>query len=175
MISTQQLRDDLDANTALLDQKLYSFTDEQYNTPRKDGGWSAGQIIAHLLKLEELICQVIDGEARAADKHYDEQVSIIKTVYENHDRKLTAGETILPDPEVRHWDKKAQLMKLNDHREKIKQILDTKPANEVCTSFRHHFFGEMTRYEWGYFIIYHCERHMHQIDVLDKELNVWDI
>lgn len=175
MISTLQLRDDLDANTALLDQKLYSFTDQQYNTPRKDGGWSAGQIVAHLLKLEELICQVIDGDTRAADKHYDEQVSIIKTVFENHDRKLTAGEPILPEPEVRHWDKKAQLMKLTDQREKIKQVLETKPANEVCTSFRHHFFGEMTRYEWGYFIIYHCERHLHQIDVLDKELNVWDI
>jgi uncharacterized damage-inducible protein DinB len=175
MISTLQLRNDLDASTALLDQKLYSFKSEQFDTPRKDGGWSAGQIVAHLLKLEGFIWQVLDGDARAADKHYDEQVSIIKTVYENHDRKLTASEPLQPDLTIEHWDKKNLLLKLTDLREKIKHVLETKPANEVCTSFRHHFFGEMTRYEWGYFIIYHCERHMAQIDVLDKELNIWDI
>ncbi len=175
MISTQQLRDDLDANTALLDQKLYSFTEEQYNTPRGDGGWSAGQIVAHLIRLEELILEVIKGQTRSGDRNYDEQVNAIKEIYQNYDRKLTAPEPLQPDHTILHWDKKQQLMKLGDIRGNIKAILEAKPANEVCTGYSHHLFGELTRYEWGYFIIYHCERHLHQIDGLDKELNVWDI
>ncbi|RYE24312.1 MAG: DinB family protein [Sphingobacteriales bacterium] len=175
MISTLQLRNDLDANTALLDQKLYSFTEEQYNTPRADGGWSAGQIVAHLLKLEQRVLEVINGETHAADKHYDEQVSVIESVYGNYDRKLEAGEPIKPDAGVTVWDKNNQLLKLTDLRNNIKQVLETKPANEVCVSYRHEMFGELTRYEWGYLVIYHCERHMHQIDGLDKQLNVWDI
>jgi hypothetical protein len=158
MIETEAVIADLQLSTSLLLKFFSSFDSEEFNKRAADGSWTPGEIAEHLLRLDIAINRILQGSSIAANRAADEKSANIKHVFLNLERKLQAPREIQPTDTIK--DPFSIIAKIRGERHKMIEMVETKDLSEICTSFSHHAFGEMTGLEWIYLSIYHAERHM---------------
>lgn len=158
MIETEAVIADLQLSTSLLLKFFSSFDSEDFNKKTTDGSWTPGEIAEHLLRLDIAINRILQGSSRVANRAADEKSATIKFVFLDLEKKLQAPKEILPSDTIK--DPFSILTKMRAERHKMIDMVQNKDLSEICTSFSHHAFGELTRLEWIYLSIYHAERHM---------------
>jgi len=149
---------DLQLSTSLLLKFFSSFDSEDFNKSAIDGSWTLGEIAEHLLRLDIAVNRILQGPGRATDRSADEKSAHIKHVLLDLERKLQSPREIQPTDTIK--DPFSIIAKIRAERHSMIELSQIKDLSEICTSFSHHVFGEMTRLEWIYFSIYHAERHM---------------
>ncbi|MBS1597362.1 MAG: DinB family protein [Bacteroidetes bacterium] len=158
MIETEAVIADLQLSTSLLLKFFSSFDSEDFNKQTTDGSWTPGEIAEHLLRLDIAINRILQGPSRSANRAADEKSANIKYVFLDLEKKLQAPREIFPSDTIK--DPFSIIGKIRSERHKMIEMVQTKDLSEICTSFSHHAFGELTRLEWVYLSIYHAERHM---------------
>lgn len=129
---------------------------------RTGNEWSAADCLDHLLILERLIGKVMEGKVTEAQRAPDEKTMTIRNVMLNHDKKLLAAPAISPHP-GNNKDAGALLTELLDNRNTMTGFLSGADEKLLCLDFEHRMLGTLTRLEWLYFIVYHNQRHLLQI------------
>lgn len=138
------------------------FPEEHFNIKPSSDSWSAAEIIQHIEKIEYLLNTILEGNKKPVEERKpDKKIEIIKTAFQNQDKKYTAYGPILPDSNSK--DKDVSIIKFEKNRIKLKEIVKSEDLTLVCQDFEHGVFGDLTIFEWIYFVIYHCERHGKQI------------
>jgi len=163
------LSKELEESTEELLKIIRHFPDENFNKRPEKGGWSAGEVVEHLIKVETGTLRMFSGESQKADRDPREKVKTIKEKMLNFENKMNAPAQIVPDEKSK--DKKRALNKLQDIRQSMLDIINTRDLAELLTGFEHPFFGLLTRTEWIYFNIYHGRRHAHQIKQLQRGMS----
>ena len=158
MIETEAVIADLQLSTSLLLKFFSSFDSEDFNKKTTDGSWTPGEIAEHLLRLDIAVNRILQGSSRVANRAADAKSANIKFVFLDLEKKLQAPKEILPSDTIK--DPFSILTKMRAERHKMIDMVQNKDLSEICTSFSHHAFGELTRLEWIYLSIYHAERHM---------------
>jgi hypothetical protein len=151
---------ELHSNTNSLLTLLENHSNEVLNL-RKENQWSVLDCVEHLFALESLLKKVIAGTTEKTERDPEEKVELIKQVFRNHERKLNAPAPIAPGNQDK--DKASLLLSFSQNRNELAQILDKEDVTRTCLDFSHHFFKQLTRYEWANFILYHSERHQDQV------------
>jgi uncharacterized damage-inducible protein DinB len=159
----------LDENTSELAELVAQFPDTGFNQKPNEESWSAAEVIEHLFRTEFGTGRVLTGETKITkDRDSDAVLAKIKKVALNRDDKLTASGPILPTGGEK--SKKELLGKFRQNREKVKELMTGLDLDELCLAFEHPIFGTLTRREWLEFNMMHTQRHMAQIEQIQKAI-----
>lgn len=162
MIDTSALLETLDASTIVLTESISIFPEDLFSVKPTPDSWSAQEVVEHVLIVDGAISRLLVGEIEEGHgRNPLEKVDNIRSAFLNFERKFSASEAIFPRGKQKMKD--AWIESLKGMRENIHSHLEELDLSSICKGFKHWHFGEMTRAEWGYFSVYHGERHVWQI------------
>lgn len=154
-----QLLGEFDKATSELMQLITAFDEKQFNTVPFEGSWTAGQLAEHLRKSYEAK-KTLQHPVKAADRKPDTFIEPIKKDFLNFTNKFNSPAFIVP--EKKNYNKEVLLAQISQSREQIMEAIKTLDLLEG-TSFVLPGCGELTRLELIYFMVFHTQRHIHQL------------
>ncbi len=166
-LSTKDLCASFDYTTSALLQLISSVSAKKLNTVPFAGSWTAAQVGEHLLKSYAIV-DVLNGPVKKTERQPGEKIESIREVFLDFTIKMTAPEFIIPTGNL--IDKELLLFNLQSRLAQIKEVVQTKDLSEICTSWSLPKLGELTRLEWVHFILYHTQRHNHQLQNIFESL-----
>ena len=96
--------------------------------------------------------------------------AFIKGLFLDFTTKMISPQFILPPDEA--TEKEELISHLKTVSGKVTEAIQTLNLTEICLDFALPGMGEMTRAEWIFFIIYHTQRHIHQLENISRKLVV---
>jgi hypothetical protein len=145
--------------TAELFELLNSFQEDQINLVPFEGSWTAAQVADHLYRSDSSVIDSLYGETTFTLRNPDEKIAQLKEVFLNFEVKLKSPEIVLPS--LTTFDRENVINKLKSSRQKLVQASTTLNLSETS---QHPALGELTRLEFFAFVIYHTQRHIHQLE-----------
>lgn len=141
---------------ALLD----SFTQEQINVIPFEGSWTAAQVAEHLRQSYSAV-DVLSGAVQATERQPDYYCEHLKSSFLNFDKKMTSPSFVTPA--ALEYDKDTLLRSLSSKLDSIHDSVNTLDLSQTCLDFVLPGADKFTRLEWACFILYHTQRHIHQL------------
>lgn len=151
-----------------LEQLLHSFNQSALNVIPFEGSWTAGQVGEHVVKSQLMIAGLLYGKTNVPQRNPYEKKETLKGIFLNFSTKMTSPEFILPSAKSKQ--KEELISQLKTGYDKITNVIQSLNLTEICLEFALPGLGEMTRAEWIYFIIYHTQRHIHQLENISQKL-----
>jgi len=155
---TKELFQQLDDATSEFFRIVSSFEELQLNQRPYTNGWSAGQVAEHVMLSNRNIVQELSKPGKVCERQPDAGVERIRSVFLNFDKKMNAPDFIVPTRDV--YKKEALVRSL---KKSIDELNDVAKREEVFEIVNHAIFGEVTRLENLFFVLYHTQRHIHQL------------
>ena len=143
------------------------FNSDEINRKPYEEGWTAAQVAEHITLSNIDIIEKMSAEGRKCEREPDAGVEKIRSIFLNFDKKLNSPDFILPTHDV--YQREAIINNLTQSVDRLKQIAAKKDPFEIIN---HRIFGEITRIETIYFVIYHTQRHSHQLRKIQKAIVV---
>ncbi len=167
----EEILNQLQKTTDELIHELSSLSQDQLNAVPFEGSWTAAQLGEHLHKSYN-VAELLYGPVKNTERDPAEKVKSIEDALLNFETKMISPDFIVP--ENKEYDKNSLISSLKESINKITHGAETLKLEETCSAFSLPGLGEMTRTEWIYFVIYHTQRHVHQLKniaekVLDKK------
>jgi uncharacterized damage-inducible protein DinB len=127
------------------------------------GGWSAAEVIAHLIMVERAIL----GSADRVMQHPPKQFSLLRKIHlplALVEARLIRRKTPIPlDPELVR-EKETMLAELREVRERTLAFVDETKGRDLSKyRYRHAFLGSLNIYQWLQMIASHEIRHEKQM------------
>lgn len=144
---------------------LAAFEQEQLNAVPAAGGWSAAQVADHLIKGE--MTKVLHGPVKPAGRPSDKHVPMLEAIFLDFNTKMESPHFILPAETP--FQKEEILSSLQHIGTATAAAIQTLNLSPICLSSPQPL-GELTRLELIWFIIFHTQRHTHQIKNILKQL-----
>jgi uncharacterized damage-inducible protein DinB len=146
-----------EANRAVL-QLANTFREKGFNTVPFEGSWTAAQVIDHITKSNKSIAQALSLEGKPAGRKPDERTPELAKIFLDFTSKMKSPDFILPTQD--NYPKASLIMSLESSVEKLKE---TASNTSLSDAIEHSAFGEITKLELLYFVVYHTQRHTHQL------------
>lgn len=143
-----------------------SFREEDINKIPFEGSWTAGQVGEHIYKSLSAILHSIQGSVKPTERDPGEKIKAIENVFLDFSIKFTSPDFIKPS-ELPH-DKKLLLRCLTLITADVSSQITSQDLSVTCLQSALPGFGDLTRLELGFFMVFHTQRHIHQL----KEINV---
>jgi hypothetical protein len=160
------IQSDLQTVTNKLIQQLQSFTPDVFTRKANEQSWSAADVAEHLLIVNKNLSYVLKTEGAVPDRAPDKKLAIIKESLSDRNLKLVAPENVKPTGTVQNQQE--LISSLQHCMQVLQHIVQEKDLHELCTQYPHPRLGRLTRLEWFYFIIYHTDRHCHQLEIIQR-------
>lgn len=162
----QQLEENTDAFITL----IKNFPDQFFNSKPTTEDWSAAEIAEHMIRSEFGLSRLFDGETKE-QLEYDplEMRNNIKTTLLNRKTKVLAPEIIQPTTGEKTKDD--LISKFKTIRDNLLTNIKTMDNQAICLKYPHPLFGYLTRADWVYSSIYHCQRHIMQVNDILTQIN----
>ncbi len=148
-------------------QLISATNEDQFNEIPFEGSWSVAQVGDHLLKSYGIV-NVLNGQGAETKRLQGKEIEKVKKIFLDFDAKYKSAEAILPTNE--RIEKEKLLNALQKRIGEIKEVIQTKDLTETCVGFPFKGIGELTRMEWLYVILYHTQRHIHQMKNILEQL-----
>jgi len=159
---------EIEKTTNELIQLIVSTNDYQFNEIPVAGSWSVAQVGVHLLKSYGLVEKLSDGPVKKTERLPGVEIEKVKNIFLNFDAKYQSAEALLPTNE--RIEKGKLLSDLQKRISQMKEVIQTKDLTETCIGLPFKGIGELTRMEWLHVILFHTQRHIHQIKTILKSL-----
>ena len=141
-------------------KRLDSFSENNLNKIPYADSWTAAQVFDHLSKSYNVV-ETLHGNVKETDRNPLEKVQAIANVFLNFETKLTSPDFIIPDD--KRFIKQELKQRLNEKINGLNQAAATLDLSMICTDFSLPQMGHLSRVEWLYFVVYHTQRHLHQL------------
>ena len=164
-LNTKELFESLEETTSELLKTISLFNEEEINTVPFENSWTAAQVADHVMQSNRSMIQSLYEEGRAASGNVDEGVQKLKEIFLNFDSKLQSPKFILPTQE--RYSRKQLITELRDSVEQIKEL---SARIDVAEMIDHRVFGGITKFEILHFVVYHTQRHIHQLKNIFKSV-----
>jgi len=146
-----------DAVSQLTD--LMSAVDEEkVNTIPYDGSWTAPQLLRHVTKSIDGMTKAMLMDAKPAERDPGERIEQLKNIFLDFSKKLTQPDFIVPEERV--YEKQASIEELNNSFNRFKESAETANLNDFIEGLP---LGPITKLEIIHFVLYHTQRHLHQM------------
>ena len=164
-INAEELFASLDETWEELLQMISSTNDVAINAvPFKDS-WTVAQLAAHVTKSNKAIARGLNMEGKPPERNPDEGVPHLKKMFLDFNTKFQSPEFIVP--EKKNYDKDEVIIVLKNSIDKLK---DTRSKVILSEIINLPVFGEVTKLELLHFVLYHTQRHNHQLKGIIKAL-----
>lgn len=157
-IDTQQLFSMLDETSSAFSDLISSVDEKLLNVvPFKDS-WTVAQIATHVKKSNNAIIQALQMQGTLSERNAEKRVDELKKIFLDFEAKYKSPDFIVP--ENKEYKKDAVVEQLKNSIEKIKQLRQTINLYEIINLPG---FDELTKLEILHFVLYHTQRHLHQL------------
>lgn len=160
-ISSTMEKDIFEAYAATAAQLLklaQTFKQDDLNCIPLNESWTAAQVIIHVTKSNYSIAQALTLPAKGVHRKPDERVDELKNIFLNFTTKLKSPDFILPPPGV--YNKAAIITDLENS---VNRLKEEGTQHNLSEAIKHPAFGDITKLELLHFVVYHTQRHIHQL------------
>jgi hypothetical protein len=165
-----KLSSDFTATTADLLATIASFKEDDINTIPFEGSWTAGQVGEHIYKSMSGVSHSLQGAVKKTDRDPGEKIKAIGDIFLNFDLKMKSPDFIQPS-ELPH-DKTLLLRCLTLITSEVSEQITSQDLSVICLQPILPGFGDLTRLELNYFIVFHTQRHIHQLKKILGSISV---
>lgn len=153
---------DLDKATELICSAVALFNEDTLNM-LPPSGWTAGQVLEHVLLVESWINRMLvkNGGAAEAGRLPDKKQAMISAALVNDETRYQSPEPFLPSEKPQN--KKLLLKALLAERQKLATFISSLTPEEAAVVYKHSQMGYLSKYEWAHFIAEHSNRHTRQL------------
>jgi hypothetical protein len=163
--SQTDLMNSLKQTTSSLLKLVEKFEIEEINRIPFPGSWTPAQVADHVTKSNRSIGKALLLNGTAINREIDERVPELKNVFLNFETKLKSPDFILPDNG--HFVKIVLIANLSHSIEKLKE---NAAASDLSLLINHPAFGDISKFEILHFVLYHTQRHIHQLENIYKTI-----
>lgn len=155
---TKDLFASLDETWNELSGLVSSTNGETINAIPFKNSWTAAQLATHVTKSNKAISQGMEMEGKPAERAADAGEANLKKMFLDFEAKYKSPEFIVP--EEKSYDKDEVVKDLNNSIDNLKVARNEVDLVEIIAL---PIFGEITKLELLYFVLYHTQRHLHQL------------
>ena len=167
-INTKQILKEVNGTITELIELLSSFDQEQINIIPFEGSWTAGQLAKHMIMSNSGFAEILYGPVKETEREPDEMIEKIKADFLNFNIKMKSPDFVVPPMGI--YKKEELLSSLENIKEKINQAIETLDLTKTCLAFELPVYGFLTRLEAIHFVLYHTQRHIHQLKNILKKV-----
>lgn len=159
---------EMEETMTVLSALVSSFSQEEINNVPCEGSWTAAQVVRHLNLSNAGFLEVLHGPDKETDRPVDQKVEPIKADFLDFTTKMQSPDFILPKAVI--YNKTVLLSAMEDIKARFAVVINTLDLNRTCMAFELPGYGYFTRWEAIYFVIYHSQRHSHQLRNISQKL-----
>lgn len=155
---TTEIFYELQETSAELFRLLASFDQEQVNTAPFENSWTSAQIAEHVKRSNKSITLALSMEGKITERNPEEGIQALKAMFLDFTVKFQSPEFILPTKN--YYQKEILMGELKKSIQNLQELAGEVNLSEEITL---HPFGEITKLELLHFVLYHTQRHIHQV------------
>jgi hypothetical protein len=152
---------DLNDSTAELVKLLKGVRKEKWSQRPDLDKWSAMEVMEHIVKTEYGISLILDGELQRIGRDPLQKVSYFRATFADQDRSFKAPDSALPTGDF--MSVADSIAKLEKVRARLLAKAKETGLEDLCFSYKHYAFGQLTVAEWLLLCVAHADRHSRQI------------
>ena len=137
---------------------MASVDETKVNTVPYDGSWTAPQLLRHVTKSINGMTKAMQMNAKPADRDPGERIEQLKNIFLDFSKKLTQPEFIIPEEKV--YEKQSSIDELSGSFNQFKEAAVNANLNDLIEGLP---LGPITKLEIVHFVLYHTQRHLHQM------------
>ena len=138
---------------------LMSAVDEdKVNTVPYEGSWTAPQLLRHVTKSINGMTKALQMDAKPAERDPGERIEQLQKIFLDFSRKLTQPDFIVPEERI--YEKQSSIEELNQSFDRFKENVVSTNLNDLVEGLP---LGPITKLEIIHFVLYHTQRHLHQM------------
>lgn len=137
---------------------MSAIDDSKVNTVPFPGSWTGPQLLRHITKSLFGMTNALDMEVKPAERNPGERIEQLKSVMLDFTKKLNQPDFIRPEEIV--YEKGASIQELNEAYLRYKKSAETASLAGFIDGFP---LGPITKLEIIHFVLYHTQRHLHQM------------
>lgn len=143
-----------------------SFNNVEFNAEPYHNSWTPGQCAEHIRMSTSGFNDVINGPVKDTSREPDAGVEQIKAQFLNFDIKMQSPDFVVPEAKSYDQQQMADALKvINDNLLQSVKLLD---LTKTCTAFKIPGADWFTRFESASFVLYHTQRHVRQLQKMQK-------
>lgn len=166
IIHTQQLFASLDATWSAFFDLANSSDETLINVVPFKNCWTIAQVATHVTKSNNAIIQGLQMDGKLCNRNPEDGVPNIKKMFLDFEAKYNSPDFIIPEKKA--YKKEAVVDQLVTSIDKLKQLRSDTNLTEIISL---PIFGEVTKLEILYFVLYHTQRHVHQLKNILRIIN----
>lgn len=171
IVSGIQVEDDLRLNSEYL-AKIWSDTPTGMRYVKPDiNTWSIAECMKHLVLIESSIHAILKEpkDAKIGERDPSKILAILQKHVPQRHIKVKSPQVFMPmfDQIDKNWN---PTLSIAQNRHLALEIAREQGLYEVCSGTPHAIFGNLSCFEWLYFMIFHAERHIQQIREIRRSI-----
>jgi len=148
----------IDESVSELVSLMSSLDESKINSvPYKDS-WTAAQLLRHVTKSTSGMAKAMRSESKPAVRDPGEKILHLKKAFLDFSTKMKSPDFIVP--EEGPYEKQAVINEINKSFQEFKESTNKASLNDIVEGLP---LGEITKLEILYFVLYHTQRHLHQM------------
>lgn len=145
-----------------LDKAVQRFSESSFNQKPVGSNWSPAMVAQHIILAATDIDKVLLGNTKPTEGEADGKVAQIKGIFLDFGSKYTSPPFI--EPADQNYSVTTQREKLDEIEKSIANIVPDLDLTLTCIDFEFPGMGHLTRFELVSFVIFHTQRHTHQLN-----------
>lgn len=137
---------------------LGSLNDDQLNDAPFTGSWTPPQVLVHVTKSIFGMAEALQKKGIPAERDTSQRIEELRTVFLDFSTKLQTPDFIKPEEGV--YQKQAVIEKLENAFTYFLQQAESANLDELVENLP---LGPITKLEILHFVLYHTQRHVHQM------------
>ena len=157
-LNTKELFISLDDASSQLLNMIASLSEVALNTVPFHESWTAAQLASHVTKSNSSISLALNMEAKPAERDPVQRIQELRGMFLDFTTKFQSPDFISPKQGT--YEKDILISKLNRSVERLKEAASKVNLTDIINLPA---FGEITKLELLHFVLYHTQRHTHQL------------
>lgn len=146
------------ATITQLTQQVASLEDKDLNKIPFEGSWNAGQLLRHVTKSIDGMANLMLVPAAPVERNPEQKIAELRKVFLNYENKMQAPEFIVPEDEA--YNRQQSIDELNQSFKRLSINAEHTNLNDLIEDLP---FGATTKLEILHFVLFHTQRHQHQL------------
>lgn len=141
---------------------IIALDEEALNTiPYKDS-WTAAQVTDHVTKSMTNITGALTAEGKPVLRRPDQRIDELREIFLDFNKKFNSPLVILPSRDI--YEKTALVKNFKTANQSLKEAINNTKLTELVDL---PIFGEITKFEIIHFVLFHTQRHLHQLEKIN--------
>ena len=167
-MNKETILEDFNTTFSALENAMNLFNEENFNEIPFEESWTAAQVAQHIILSIENFPSVLAGKTEETKRPVDQLIPMLKEIFMNFETKMKSPDFIKPT--LKNYDLNEQLTKIRNVSAEISRSIEKHDLSRTCLDFEFPSLGFITGLESISFIIFHTQRHTHQLTEIHRFL-----